>query len=188
MANETIEIYFDGGTCISNPGAAAGAAVLYLPDPIGETVTASKFLPKATNNEADYTGLIAGLEKAMELEHKSVVVFGDSDLVVKQVNGLYRVKQPHLKLLWEQAIALKQQFSSCSIAWVPRAQNVAADAAVTQAIQEALRLQPVELDTTALPTCPPASGLEAKIAELVEQGTGASFKLFLNLKVPCSCG
>jgi len=97
VANETIEIYFDGGTYISNPGAAAGAAVLYLPDPIGETVTVSKFLPKATNNEAEYTGLIAGLEKALELEHKSVVVFGDSDLVVKQVNGLYRVKQPHLK-------------------------------------------------------------------------------------------
>ena len=186
VASEAIEVYFDGGTYISNPGAAAGGAVLYLPAPIGGTVTTSKFLPNATNNEAEYTGLIAGLQKALELEYQNVAVFGDSDLVVKQLNGLYRVKQPHLKLLWEQAIALKQQFSICSIAWVPRAQNVAADAVATQAIQEALGFQPVKLEVTALPTCPPASGLEAKIAELIQQGTGAAFKLFVGLKVPGS--
>ena len=92
MANEAIKVYFDGGTYISNPEAAAGGAVLYLPAPSGGTVTTSKFLPNATNNEAEYTGLIAGLQKALELEYQNVAVFGDSELVVKQLNGLYRVK------------------------------------------------------------------------------------------------
>jgi len=90
-----LNIYFDGGCYLSNPGAAAGAAVL-IP-PTGERIIASKFLESATNNVAEYTGLIAGLEKALELDFRQVHVFGDSQLVVNQVNGIYRVNHSHLQ-------------------------------------------------------------------------------------------
>lgn len=180
----TINIYFDGGCYISNPGAAAGAAVL---NPFGEPIVTSKFLESATNNAAEYAGLIVGLEKALELNYRQVHVFGDSQLVVNQVNGIYRVNHCHLQELRDQALKLKKQFDSCIITWIPREQNAQADAAATAAINQALGLKPISLAiATTLPVCPPAPELASQIAQLKQQGLGAKFKTFLNLKVPGS--
>ncbi len=188
-----LNIYFDGGCYLSNPGAAAGAAVLI--SPTGERIIASKFLESATNNIAEYTGLIVGLEKALELDYRQVYVFGDSQLVVNQVNGIFRVNHSHLRVLRDQAVKLLLQFDSCIISWIPRERNAEADAAATAAINEALGLKPVSgaklceracAIATTLPVCSPAQELEAQIAQLKQQGSGAKFKVFLNLKVPGS--
>ncbi len=178
-----INIYFDGGCYISNPGAAAGAAVLI--SPTGKEIVNSRFLTSGTNNEAEYTGLIVGLEKALELGYKKVQVFGDSQLVVNQVNGTYKVNLPHLRLLRDQAVKLQKQFSFCTIEWIPREQNSQADAAATAAINQAIGLRPVSSAIAKnLPICVPAPGLEAKINRLNKQGPQAKFKAFLELKVP----
>lgn len=79
-----VKIYFDGGSR-GNPGPAAGAAVIVLPDGSKEVIT--EFFDRTTNNVAEYTGLIIGLEKAQELGIKDAIVKGDSNLVVKQVRG-----------------------------------------------------------------------------------------------------
>lgn len=178
-----IDIFFDGGCYISNPGAAAGAAVLI--SPTEERIIVYKFLESATNNVAEYSGLIVGLEKALELNYKKVHVFGDSQLVVNQVNGTYKVNLPHLRLLQDQAIKLKEQFSMCMISWIPREQNTLADAAATAAINQAIGLKPVSsVIAKTLPVCAPAPGLESQISRLNQQGPQAKFKAFLELKVP----
>ncbi|MDX2097079.1 MAG: ribonuclease HI family protein [Leptolyngbyaceae cyanobacterium bins.59] len=178
-------VNFDGG-CHHNPGPAAGAAVLKLPD--GRVVTATKFLPHATNNEAEYAGLIAGLEKALELGFKEIQVFGDSELIIKQVKGQYRCKQPHLVPLRDQAVQLAQQFQSFSLNWVPRAQNAEADAAAGIAIQSASKTRPLPVTSPAqsAPAPKPPETLQERVDKLNEKGPGAGFKEFSSLKVPGS--
>jgi len=73
-------LYFDGGSR-GNPGRAAGAAVIVLAE--GNSLTTTRYMERATNNEAEYTGLIIGLEKAQELGLKSLEIRGDSQLVIK---------------------------------------------------------------------------------------------------------
>ncbi len=178
-----IDIFFDGGCYISNPGAAAGAAVII--SPTKERIVVSKFIPSATNNVAEYSGLIVGLEKALELNYKKVKVFGDSQLVINQVNGAYKVNLPHLRLLRDQAVKLKEQFSMYLICWIPREQNTLADAAATAAINQAIGLKPVSSAIAkTLTICAPVSGLETQINRLNQQGPHAKFKAFLELKVP----
>jgi len=89
--------------------------VIVLPDGNKEVVT--EFFDRTTNNVAEYTGLIIGLEKAQELGIKDAIVKGDSNLVVKQVKGEWKVKQPHLKPLCERAKLLAKQFNSIDIQW-----------------------------------------------------------------------
>ena len=93
---------FDGGSR-GNPGPAGFGAVVF--DETGETVLQARggFVGKTTNNVAEYEGLIACLELAKSLEAKEVMVVGDSQLVIKQMKGEYRVKNPGLKPLFEKA-------------------------------------------------------------------------------------
>src|SRR5580704_7892768 len=98
---ETITIQFDGGSR-GNPGPAGIGVVLRAEDgtPI---VTLGRFIGRATNNVAEYRALIAGLEKAKELGAKKISVKGDSELIVRQMRGEYRVKNPDLKVLYDAA-------------------------------------------------------------------------------------
>ncbi len=120
-------IFFDGGVKNNPGGPICGAAILYIEgqEPIETGVTN----PSGTNNTAEYKGLISGLKKALELGVTEIEVFGDSNLVVKQVLGEWKVKAKDLEPLHRLATTLynNPQFKQKSLNWVPREQNKEAD-------------------------------------------------------------
>jgi len=127
-----VVVHVDGGAR-GNPGPAAAAAVLSTPD--GDVLDeASEFLGVATNNVAEYRGLLLGLARAKALGASEVDVVNDSELVAKQVNGQYKVKHPAMRPLYLDAMQALREFDSWSIRSVPRAQNAEADALVNQAL------------------------------------------------------
>jgi ribonuclease HI len=130
-----VVVHVDGGAR-GNPGPAAAAAVLSAPD--GAVLDeASTFLGEATNNVAEYRGLLLGLERARALGATEVEVVNDSELVAKQVNGEYKVKHAAMKPLHAEALEALKGFATWSIRSVPRAQNADADALVNQALDAA---------------------------------------------------
>lgn len=132
-----VTLYADGGAR-GNPGPAAGGAVLIAED---GTVLAERaqYLGTATNNVAEYTGLILGLEEAERLGVTRLEVRMDSLLVVQQMRGLWKIKHPGLQPLALRAGALLARFPDRTVEHVPREQNGLADALVNQALDEAAR-------------------------------------------------
>jgi ribonuclease HI len=127
-----VVVHVDGGAR-GNPGPAAAAAVISTP--AGEILDeAAETLGVATNNVAEYRGLLLGLERARALGADEVEVVNDSELVAKQVTGAYKVKHPAMKPLHAQALQALTQFKRWEIRSVPRAQNADADALVNQAL------------------------------------------------------
>lgn len=125
-------VHVDGGAR-GNPGPAAAAAVLSTPD--GEVVDeAHVAFGVATNNVAEYRGLLLGLERARALGANEVEVVNDSELVAKQVNGLYKVKHPDMRPLHARALSALKDFERWTVRSVPRAQNADADALVNEAL------------------------------------------------------
>jgi ribonuclease HI len=130
-----VVVHVDGGAR-GNPGPAAAAAVLATPD--GEVLDeAHELLGVATNNVAEYRGLLLGLARARALGADEVEVVNDSELVAKQVNGQYKVKHPDMRPLYQQALEALGAFERWSIRSVPRAQNAQADALVNEALDGA---------------------------------------------------
>ena len=130
-----VVVHVDGGAR-GNPGPAAAAAVVSAPD--GTVLDeATEVLGVATNNVAEYRGLLLGLGRARALGADEVEVVNDSELIAKQVNGEYKVKHAAMKPLHTQALAALGAFSAWSIRSVPRAQNGDADALVNQALDAA---------------------------------------------------
>lgn len=128
-------VHVDGGAR-GNPGPAAAACVLSTPG--GEVVGEhAQLLGEATNNVAEYRALLLGLECAGGLGASEVEVVGDSELIAKQVQGLYKVKHAAMKPLHQQALAALARFDGWSIRTVPRAQNERADALVNAALDQA---------------------------------------------------
>ena len=130
-------LYADGAAR-GNPGPAGSGAALVAPD---GTVIAelTRFLGHATNNVAEYTALIIGLEEATRLEIEHLDIRMDSLLVVQQMKGVWRIKHPGLKPLALQAGTLLAGFPSRTIEHIPREQNGIADALANRAIDEARR-------------------------------------------------
>ncbi|HVF80035.1 MAG TPA: reverse transcriptase-like protein [Solirubrobacteraceae bacterium] len=127
-----VVVHVDGGAR-GNPGPAAAGAVISTPD--GEVIAdAAEAIGVATNNVAEYRGLLLGLRTARELGASEVEVVNDSELVAKQVNGTYKVKHPDMKPLHAAALRALHDFERWSIRSVPRAQNADADALVNQAL------------------------------------------------------
>jgi ribonuclease HI len=128
-------VHVDGGAR-GNPGPAAAAAVLSTPE--GDVVDeAHEYLGVASNNVAEYRGLLLGLDRARALGADEVEVVNDSELVAKQVNGVYKVRHPDMRPLHAQALQALSAFDRWSIRSVPRAGNAAADALVNQALDAA---------------------------------------------------
>jgi ribonuclease HI len=127
-----VVLHVDGGAR-GNPGPAAAGAVVSTPagDVLDE---AAEAIGVATNNVAEYRGLLLGLQRARELGATEVEVVNDSELIAKQVNGVYKVKHPDMKPLHAAALQALGSFERWSIRSVPRAQNAAADALVNQAL------------------------------------------------------
>ncbi len=128
-------VHVDGGSR-GNPGPAAAGAVVSTPE--GEIVDrASELIGYATNNVAEYRGLLLGLRRARELGADEVEVVNDSELVAKQVNGRYKVKHPDMKPLHAEALAALRGFAKWKVRSVPREKNKDADAMVNEALDGA---------------------------------------------------
>ncbi len=128
-------VHVDGGAR-GNPGPAAAACV--VSDPSGEVLDEhARLLGEVTNNVAEYRALLLGLERARALGATEVEVVNDSELVAKQVRGLYKVKHAAMRPLHSQAMAALGEFERWSIRSVPRAQNADADALVNAALDAA---------------------------------------------------
>ena len=129
-------LYADGGAR-GNPGPAGSGAVLI--DERGVVIAEMRrSLGHATNNVAEYTGLIIGLEEALRRGVDDLDVRLDSLLVVQQMNGVWKIKHPGLRPLALRASELLARFPRRTIAHVPRELNTLADAQVNRAIDEAL--------------------------------------------------
>jgi ribonuclease HI len=128
----TVKLSTDGGAR-GNPGPAAYGYVL---EDEGGTVLAAhgERIGIATNNVAEYSALIAGLEKAIELGLDEVEVVSDSELMVKQMRGEYRVKNEALQELWSRARRLAGQVGSVGYTAVRREHNKLADKLVNEAL------------------------------------------------------
>jgi ribonuclease HI len=123
--DETITLEFDGGAR-GNPGPAGIGVVLRAKDGT-ELVTLGRFIGRATNNVAEYKALITALQKAKELGARRLAIRGDSELVVKQMKGEYRVKNVGLRDLYEEAKQLLGQFEHATIDHNYRNKNALAD-------------------------------------------------------------
>jgi ribonuclease HI len=125
MKIEKAILYTDGASR-GNPGPAAIGAV--IKDGQGRVLgKISRRIGRTTNNQAEYQAVIAALEEAIRLGVADVVIKSDSELVVKQINGRYRVKNPALKPLHQRVRELQSLFQSFAIASIPRRQNIEAD-------------------------------------------------------------
>ena len=122
---EVITLQFDGGSR-GNPGPAGIGVVLRAEDGT-PVVTLGKFIGRATNNVAEYKALITALEQAKKLGAKKIIVRGDSELIIKQMRGEYRVKNPDLKQLYDEAQHLLAQFDKSKIEHNYREDNTLAD-------------------------------------------------------------
>jgi ribonuclease HI len=128
-------VHVDGGAR-GNPGPAAAACVITAPD--GQLVDErAQLLGNATNNVAEYRAVLLGLARARELGADEVEVIGDSELIAKQIQGLYKVKHPSMRPLYLEAMEALRAFQKWSIRTVPRAQNADADALVNAALDQA---------------------------------------------------
>jgi len=127
-------LYCDGASR-GNPGLAGAGVVLLNPD--GEVREELKeFLGQATNNVAEYRALLLGLKRAQDLGIRKIHIYSDSELLVRQINGSYRVKQPHLLTLWQEAQRELQKFTAHEVSHVRRELNRPADLLANQAIDQ----------------------------------------------------
>jgi ribonuclease HI len=149
---ERLTLEFDGGSR-GNPGPAGIGVVIRAAD--GTTlVTLGRFIGRATNNVAEYKALIAALEKAKELGAKQIQIRGDSELIVKQMRGEYRVKNPDLRELYEEAQSLIREFDQAAIDHNLRDKNKLADKLANLAMDR--KREVTEVDESPLETSAPA--------------------------------
>ncbi|HNM85927.1 MAG: bifunctional RNase H/acid phosphatase [Mycobacterium sp.] len=161
----------DGGSR-GNPGPAGYGTVVFTADHATVLAESKQAIGVATNNVAEYRGLIAGLTEAAELGATEVAVSMDSKLVVEQMAGRWKVKHPDLIELNREARALAARFDHVSFGWIPRERNSHAD-----------RLANEAMDAAEVVSDPPAGESEVKAAALTSPGwtgaTGAPTRLLL---------
>jgi ribonuclease HI len=127
--------HIDGGSR-GNPGPAAYAVVVDASD--GKRLASlSKYLGHATNNVAEYQGLLAALDYALEHNYRRLKIISDSELLTRQITGQYKVRNPNLKILHERARALIAQFDAFRIEHVRREHNREADRLANEAMDAA---------------------------------------------------
>lgn len=132
--NSMHNLYVDGGSR-GNPGPAGIGAVLAGPD--GEPLeTLASYIGEATNNVAEYQAMISGLELALDRGVTRLSIFSDSELIVRQLEGAYRVKNEGLRPYYQQAKSLLSRLDEYELSSIPREANVHADELVNQALDE----------------------------------------------------
>lgn len=124
---------FDGASK-GNPGPAGGGAVLFGPDGRPQWSLGVP-LGRATNNQAEYTGLLEGLRECAKRGIKDVIVEGDSNLVIQQLNGTWKVRDMGMKRLFEECKTVLKGFTYVVFTHIPREQNQEADRAANKGVK-----------------------------------------------------
>jgi ribonuclease HI len=134
MSDKKYKLFSDGA-CRGNPGIGGAGAVI---TDIGENVIweGKEYLGHCTNNIAEYRALILGLKGALANRYKNLEVYMDSELLAKQINGSYRVKNENLQTLMKEVRNLLASFNSVEVRHVPRLHNSHADRLANLAIDE----------------------------------------------------
>jgi ribonuclease HI len=132
MKHKKVILYIDGASR-GNPGPA-GVGVLILDENKKKIKEFFKYIGETTNNVAEYNALIYGLDEALMLKADEVVVNLDSELVAKQLQGEYRVKDNGMKLFFEKALHVLKSFKSFEVIHIDRSQNKEADKLANKAI------------------------------------------------------
>lgn len=132
MKGNKLYIYTDGGSR-GNPGPS-GIGVIIQDSKRKKIKEISKYIGEATNNIAEYNALLHGLEEADALKASDIVVYMDSELLVRQLSGEYMVKDEAMRPLFEKALAILKRFDSFEIKHVAREKNREADKLVNKAI------------------------------------------------------
>ena len=140
-----LKLYTDGGSR-GNPGPGGYGFVVQVQTSSGAVKFLKKcgdFLGQTTNNQAEYYGLLAGLRWLLDHQYHQVnlSIYLDSLLIVNQLQGKFKVKQPHLKPLWQQTQTLLHRFSSYTINHIPRHQNSLADRLANLAMDKRGRVE-----------------------------------------------
>ena len=178
MTVKKLVIYTDGASR-GNPGQAAMGVVIQ--DESGRAAaTISQCLGEATNNQAEYRAIIAGLEKALELGAMHVELRSDSELVVQQLSGKYRVKNEALKPLFQKVGVLRTKFSSLAVSHIPREKNKEADKLANEALDGKKGDKPLKTSGVTVRSATPADykSLYLIFAELDEQHAGILPEVF----------
>lgn len=132
----TIDIYIDGASK-GNPGPS-GIGIIIMQD--GSVIRQiGRFIGPATNNVAEYTALVHGLQEGLLLKADTVRIKSDSELLCRQMNKAYKVRNANIIGLYSQAERLLSGFKEVSIVHIPREQNAHADKLATQAVKDALK-------------------------------------------------
>jgi ribonuclease HI len=162
MSDDTAVIHIDGASR-GNPGDAAYAVVIAVPGrpPIEE----SGVLGKETNNVAEYTALVKALEKARHLGLRRLHIHSDSELMVKQVRGEYKIKNDDLKWLADEAKGLMNDFASVTLTHVRREQNKRADELCNIALDGAKPKKPAAAPGEKAPKKPAATVGDGRVRE-----------------------
>jgi ribonuclease HI len=128
-------LQFDGASD-PNPGPSAGGAVLFYPGTTDPVFERYEFIPHATNNEAEYNGLIIGLQEAADAGIKNLLIEGDSNLIINQFAGIWKIKAQNLAILHTKARALLPHFDFVAIKHIPREQNAHADRLTNEGVKQ----------------------------------------------------
>jgi ribonuclease HI len=131
-----LEIYIDGASK-GNPGPS-GVGVIICQD--GQVIkNISNYIGNTTNNVAEYTALIYGLEESLVLNAQKIKINSDSQLLCRQINKVYKIKSPNILGLYNQVKRLMSAFKEVKVNHIPRTINRGADKLATQAVKEALK-------------------------------------------------
>ncbi len=133
LPDNTLVIYIDGASR-GNPGPAAVGVVIEDADG-NPKVRVSSYIGRATNNQAEYRALIMALEYAARLKAIHLTIRTDSQLMAEHINGNYRVRNPRLIPLYQQAMRLLSSFETYSVDYIPRSLNTEADALANAALE-----------------------------------------------------
>ena len=128
------EVYIDGASR-GNPGPA-GIGAVFIDGGAQPTRQFSQFLGETTNNVAEYLALVYALHEAFHAGYTSLTIKTDSELLARQVNGQYRVRDPLLRLFHDLALHLMRGFARCRVEHIPRTQNALADRLAGQAVKK----------------------------------------------------
>jgi ribonuclease HI len=138
---KSLTLHFDGGSR-GNPGPA-GIGVSLTDDDGTPLYELAEFLGRTTNNVAEYTALLRGLHAAHALGAAKLTVRSDSELLVRQINGIYKVKSPDLKPLFQKAVALIHAIGDVTVSHIYREGNTRADELANLAMDTARKSEPL---------------------------------------------
>jgi ribonuclease HI len=132
LDTKKVTIYADGAAR-GNPGPAS-IGVVIKDESDDKVAEISNHIGTATNNQAEYLAIIAGLEKVISLGYKNVIVKADSELVIMQINGLYKIRNTALRPLYQKVVQLTGSLENVLLTYIPREQNADADALANRAL------------------------------------------------------